>query len=192
MSFVCASVCVCVCVRACFLRVLYVCVKERVREKGWVQAVLAAGGAGSGSVCGWWSNWHVLQRTGSNLLINNQGQLKLADFGLARPFDTDQPRTYTNRVITLWYRPPELLLGATTYGTAIDMWSAGCIFAELLVKKPILPGRNEFEQLELIFKLLGMPTEASWPACTELQYYSMIMGQMKRNYTSKFQEKFGQ
>jgi len=129
---------------------------------------------------------------GSNLLINNEGQLKLADFGLARPFDTDQQRSYTNRVITLWYRPPELLLGATTYGTAIDMWSAGCIFAELLLRKPILPGRNEFEQLELIFKLLGTPCESSWPGCTQLQYYDMIIGQTQRKYNSRFQEKFGQ
>ena len=128
---------------------------------------------------------------GSNLLINNDGHLKLADFGLARPYDTDQQRDYTNRVITLWYRPPELLLGATQYGPAIDLWSAGCIFAELLLKKPILPGKNEFEQIDLIFKLLGTPDESSWPACKKLQYYDMVVSQTNRKYTSRFEEKFG-
>jgi cyclin-dependent kinase 12/13 len=130
---------------------------------------------------------------GSNLLNSNDGQLKLADFGLARPFDTDQQRPYTNRVITLWYRPPELLLGATMYGPAIDMWSAGCIFAELLLRKPILPGKNEFEQIDLIFKLLGTPDEAAWPKCSKLQYYDMILSQNgHRKYQSRFDEKFGQ
>jgi len=128
---------------------------------------------------------------GSNLLINNEGQLKLADFGLARPYDTDQQRPYTNRVITLWYRPPELLLGATMYGPAIDMWSAGCIFAELLLRKPILPGKNEFEQIDLIFKLLGTPDETTWPACKSMQYYDMILSQNPRKYQSRFEEKFG-
>ncbi|XP_042971417.1 cyclin-dependent kinase C-2-like isoform X2 [Carya illinoinensis] len=80
---------------------------------------------------------------GSNLLIDNEGNLKLADFGLARSFSTDHTGNLTNRVITLWYRPPELLLGATKYGPAVDMWSVGCIFAELLNGKPILPGKNE-------------------------------------------------
>jgi len=76
---------------------------------------------------------------GSNLLIDNQGVLKLADFGLARPCVLENSKSLTNRVITLWYRPPELLLGTQTYGPAVDMWSAGCIFAELLHGKPILP-----------------------------------------------------
>jgi cyclin-dependent kinase 12/13 len=127
---------------------------------------------------------------GSNLLINNEGHLKLADFGLARPYDTDQQRDYTNRVITLWYRPPELLLGATQYGPQIDMWSAGCIFAELLLRKPILPGKNEFEQIDFIFKLLGTPDEQSWPKCKKLQYYDMIIAQTARKYQSRFEEKF--
>lgn len=107
---------------------------------------------------------NVLHRDikGSNLLINNKGELKLADFGLARPF-TDQSGQYTNRVITLWYRPPELLLGAVQYGPAIDMWSAGCILTELLAGKPIFPGKNEVDQLELIFKLCGTPNEQNWP-----------------------------
>jgi len=128
---------------------------------------------------------------GSNLLISNDGHLKLADFGLARPFDTDQQRPYTNRVITLWYRPPELLLGATMYGPAIDLWSAGCIFAELLQRKPILPGKNEFEQIDLIFRLLGTPDESTWPKCSRLQYYEMILNQnQNRKYPSRIDDKF--
>nr|GEZ59453.1 cyclin-dependent kinase C-1-like [Tanacetum cinerariifolium] len=80
---------------------------------------------------------------GSNLLIDNEGNLKLADFGLARTYSSDHKGNLTNRVITLWYRPPELLLGATKYGPTVDMWSVGCIFAELLFGKPILTGKNE-------------------------------------------------
>lgn len=80
---------------------------------------------------------------GSNLLINDQGVLKIADFGLATFYDPDQRQSMTSRVVTLWYRPPELLLGATIYGVGIDLWSAGCILAELLAGKPIMPGRTE-------------------------------------------------
>jgi cyclin-dependent kinase 12/13 len=87
---------------------------------------------------------------GSNLLIDNEGNLKLADFGLARSYSHDHTGNLTNRVITLWYRPPELLLGATKYGPAIDMWSVGCIFAELLHAKPILPGKNEVSVSSLL------------------------------------------
>lgn len=80
---------------------------------------------------------------GSNLLLDNEGNLKIADFGLASFFDPVQNQAMTSRVVTLWYRPPELLLGATMYGVAIDMWSAGCILAELFAGKPIMPGRTE-------------------------------------------------
>lgn len=80
---------------------------------------------------------------GSNLLIDNHGVLKIADFGLASFFDIHQNQPLTSRVVTLWYRPPELLLGATYYGTAVDLWSTGCILAELYAGKPIMPGRTE-------------------------------------------------
>ena len=80
---------------------------------------------------------------GSNLLIDNNGVLKIADFGLASFFDPHQSQPLTSRVVTLWYRPPELLLGATYYGTAVDLWSTGCILAELYAGKPIMPGRTE-------------------------------------------------
>lgn len=90
-------------------------------------------------------NWGVLHHDikGSNLLIDNEGVLKIADFGLATFYDPQRKVPMTSRVITLWYWPPQLLLGATDYGVGVDLWSAGCIFAELLAGKPILPGRTE-------------------------------------------------
>ncbi|KDO51718.1 hypothetical protein CISIN_1g006004mg [Citrus sinensis] len=99
---------------------------------------------------------------GSNLLINNAGVLKIGDFGLATTYDPSQNLPLTSRVVTLWYRAPELLLGATKYGAAIDMWSAGCILAELFAGKPIMPGRTEVEQMHKIFKLCGSPSEDYW------------------------------
>lgn len=99
---------------------------------------------------------------GSNLLIDNSGILKIADFGLASFFDPEQHHPLTSRVVTLWYRPPELLLGATNYGAAVDLWSTGCILAELYAGKPIMPGRTEVEQLHKIFKLCGSPSDDYW------------------------------
>ncbi|XP_047317845.1 cyclin-dependent kinase C-2-like [Impatiens glandulifera] len=109
---------------------------------------------------------------GSNLLIDNEGILKLADFGLARSFSNDHNGNLTNRVITLWYRPPELLLGTTRYGPAVDLWSVGCIFAELLHGKPIFPGKDEPEQLTKIFELCGAPDESIWPGVTKMPWYN--------------------
>ncbi|XP_024963795.1 cyclin-dependent kinase C-2-like isoform X1 [Cynara cardunculus var. scolymus] len=109
---------------------------------------------------------------GSNLLIDNEGNLKLADFGLARSFSNDHNGNLTNRVITLWYRPPELLLGTTKYGPAVDMWSVGCIFAELLHGKPIFPGKDEPEQLSKIFELCGAPDEINWPGVSKIPWYN--------------------
>ncbi|KAL7219247.1 hypothetical protein ACSBR2_012349 [Camellia fascicularis] len=99
---------------------------------------------------------------GSNLLIDNHGILKIADFGLASFYDHHQSMPLTSRVVTLWYRPPELLLGATHYGVSVDLWSSGCILAELYAGKPIMPGRTEVEQLHKIFKLCGSPSEDYW------------------------------
>ena len=109
-------------------------------------------------------NHHVLHRDikGSNLLIDNEGILKIADFGLASYFDPNHKHPMTSKVVTLWYRPPELLLGATNYGVGVDLWSAGCILAELLAGKPIMPGRTEVEQLHKIFKLCGSPSDEYW------------------------------
>mmetsp|Transcript_24210 Transcript_24210/g.74633 ORF Transcript_24210/g.74633 Transcript_24210/m.74633 type:complete len:357 (+) Transcript_24210:826-1896(+) len=119
---------------------------------------------------------HILHRDvkASNLLISSNGHLKIGDWGLARTKAGDAPalQHYTNRVITLWYRPPELLLGATRetdgYGPPIDTWSVGCIMAELLQTKPILPGNTEIEQLALIFDLCGSPTVETWPDVVNL------------------------
>jgi cell division cycle 2-like len=114
------------------------------------------------------NNW-ILHRDlkTSNLLLNNRGVLKIADFGMARYFG-DPPPKMTQLVVTLWYRAPELLLGAEKYGTAVDMWSVGCIFGELLSKDPLLQGKNEVDELSKIFELCGIPTEETWPGFKRL------------------------
>lgn len=88
---------------------------------------------------------------GSNLLVNNEGVLKVADFGLANFCSSGMSQPLTSRVVTLWYRPPELLLGATDYETSVDMWSVGCVFAEVLVGKPVLQGRTEVVTSFLVY-----------------------------------------
>ncbi|XP_010460157.1 PREDICTED: cyclin-dependent kinase G1 isoform X1 [Camelina sativa] len=98
----------------------------------------------------------------SNLLMNNSGELKICDFGMARQYGSPI-KPYTQMVITQWYRPPELLLGAKEYSTAVDMWSVGCIMAELLSQKPLFPGKSELDQLQKIFAVLGTPNESIWP-----------------------------
>ncbi|XP_050365927.1 probable serine/threonine-protein kinase At1g54610 [Argentina anserina] len=99
---------------------------------------------------------------GSNLLIDKNGVLKIGDFGLANYYAPKPKHPLTNRVVTLWYRAPELLLGATDYGVGIDLWSAGCVFAEMFTGRPLMPGRTEVEQLHRIFKLCGTPSEEYW------------------------------
>ncbi|KAL4983474.1 kinase-like domain-containing protein [Aspergillus falconensis] len=103
----------------------------------------------------------------SNLLMNNRGELKIADFGMARYYG-DPPPKLTQLVVTLWYRSPELLLGAESYGPEIDMWSVGCIFGELLTKEPLLQGKNEVDQVSKIFALTGPPTSQTWPGFRSL------------------------
>lgn len=103
----------------------------------------------------------------SNLLLTDKGCLKIADFGLARTAG-EPTKPLTPKVVTLWYRAPEVLFGAEMYTTSLDMWSVGCIFGELLNNKPLMPGKSEANQIELIANLLGSPNEAIWPGFSSL------------------------
>ncbi|XP_065049583.1 protein IMPAIRED IN BABA-INDUCED STERILITY 1-like [Musa acuminata AAA Group] len=103
---------------------------------------------------------------GANILVNNEGVLKIADFGLANFFSHGHKQRLTGRVVTLWYRPPELLLGSTDYEETVDLWSVGCVFAEMFIGRPILQGRTEVEQLHKIFKLCGSPPDEYWNKST--------------------------
>ncbi|GFG32559.1 hypothetical protein Cfor_12386 [Coptotermes formosanus] len=106
-----------------------------------------------------------------NLLISEMGELKLADFGLARAKSVPS-HTYSHEVVTLWYRPPDVLLGSTEYSTSLDMWGVGCIFVEMITGVPTFPGvRDTYDQLDKIFKILGTPTEETWPGVTHLPGY---------------------
>ncbi|XP_055824418.1 probable serine/threonine-protein kinase At1g54610 [Solanum dulcamara] len=100
--------------------------------------------------------------TTSNLLVNKEGILKVADFGLSTLFDPEQSIPLTSQIVTLWYRPPELLLGSNSYGVGVDLWGVGCVLGELFTGKPIMPGRTEVDQLHKIFKLCGSPSDDFW------------------------------
>ncbi|XP_051872646.1 cyclin-dependent kinase 14 isoform X4 [Pristis pectinata] len=105
-----------------------------------------------------------------NLLISDTGELKLADFGLARAKSVPS-HTYSNEVVTLWYRPPDVLLGSTEYSTCLDMWGVGCIFVEMIQGVAAFPGMKDIQdQLERIFLVLGTPTEETWPGVSSLPY----------------------
>ncbi|KAL7411870.1 putative cell division cycle 2 [Mrakia frigida] len=134
------------------------------------------------------TNW-ILHRDlkTSNLLMNNRGMIKVADFGLARKFG-EPLGDMTQLVVTLWYRSPELLLGATEYSTAVDMWSIGCIFAELMLKEPLFQGKGELDQIAQIFKTLGHPSENSWPGWTSLPLAKSlnVSGSQYSNLRSRF------
>uniref|UniRef100_A0A665VYP1 cyclin-dependent kinase n=1 Tax=Echeneis naucrates TaxID=173247 RepID=A0A665VYP1_ECHNA len=105
-----------------------------------------------------------------NLLINDRGELKLADFGLARAKSVPT-KTYSNEVVTLWYRPPDVLLGSSEYSTQIDMWGVGCIFYEMAAGRPLFPGSTVEDELHLIFRLLGTPIEDSWPGISSIDEF---------------------
>ncbi|KAG6841179.1 Cyclin-dependent kinase catalytic subunit [Blastosporella zonata] len=115
-----------------------------------------------------------------NLLIDSRNNLKLADFGLARAFGIPM-RTYTHEVVTLWYRAPEVLLGSRHYATGIDMWSVGCIFAEMAMQgQPLFPGDSEIDQIFKIFRILGTPTEQIWQGVSSLPDYKPTFPQWSR------------
>ncbi|KAK3934824.1 kinase-like domain-containing protein [Diplogelasinospora grovesii] len=105
-----------------------------------------------------------------NLLISKHGVLKLADFGLARAFGIPV-NTFSAEVVTLWYRAPDVLLGSRTYNTSIDIWSIGCIMAEMFTGRPLFPGTTNEDELKRIFRLLGTPSERTWPGISHLPEY---------------------
>ena len=127
----------------------------------------------------------------NNLLIGADGEVKLADFGLARSF-SDPYRPMTCQVITRWYRPPELLMGARFYSGAVDVWSVGMVFAELILRSPFVPGSTDVHQLEMICEGVGTPAETNWPGVTSLPGYVSFdkrsLGARDRNY---FVSRFG-
>ena len=115
-----------------------------------------------------------------NLLISKDGVIKLADFGLARAFGIPV-RVYTHEVVTLWYRAPEVLLGVQRYATPIDIWSIGCIFAEMITGNALFHGDSEIDQLFRIFRSMGTPTEESWPGVSSLPDYKASFPSWKNN-----------
>ncbi|KII75149.1 Cyclin-dependent kinase 9 [Thelohanellus kitauei] len=130
----------------------------------------------------------------SNILINKNGIIKLADFGLARPLFTRENaeyngrrRQYSGNVVTLWYRAPELLLGDRHYGPGVDVWSAGCVMMELWLKKAFLRGDSEAEQINLIVKLCGSFSTKNYPGLEKLELYRSI--NLQRNVKSSYEEK---
>jgi len=137
---------------------------------------------------------HQCHRTGimhrdikaANLLLN-QGQLKLADFGLASNYV--RRRAFSTNVVTLWYRAPELLLGQSSYGPKVDIWSAGCLFIELLTRQSPFPGKDEKNQLDLIVKTCGTPDESNWPGVSKLEGYPMLNS--LKGQQNRLSERFG-
>jgi serine/threonine protein kinase len=119
-----------------------------------------------------------------NLLIDRKGNLKIGDFGLARAVGIPI-RTYTHEVVTLWYRAPEILLGGRQYSTPVDVWSIGCIFAEMVTCSPLFPGDSEIDQLFKIFRCLGTPTEEIWPGVSSFKDYKPTFPQWTGNHLAK-------
>lgn len=114
-----------------------------------------------------------------NLLINKDYVLKLADFGLARAFGIPV-KNFTHEVVTLWYRAPDILMGSKDYNTSVDIWSVGCIFAEIVTKRPLFPGKNEEDQLLKIFKIRGTPCADEWAGITDLAGYKADFPQYEK------------
>ena len=120
---------------------------------------------------------------GSNILLNSEGTLKIADFGLARKMKVlraGESPDYTNRVITIWYRPPELLMGSTNYGREVDIWGVGCLLIELYTKTATFQGTEEISQLYKIYEIMGTPTLDNWPEVENLPWFEMLKPRVNR------------
>lgn len=130
----------------------------------------------------------------ANILVSRDGELKLADFGLARFYNKNVKRKqdYTNRVITIWYRSPELLLGETQYGPCVDVWSAACVLVEIFTKHAIFPGDGgEINQLDKIYNVLGTPSRSEWPGIVDLTWYELLrpMHRVPSTFAEKYQNR---
>lgn len=128
----------------------------------------------------------------ANILISKTGELKLADFGLARFYQKRQRQDYTNRVITIWYRSPELLLGETQYGPSVDIWSAACVLVEIFTRHAIFPGDGgEINQLDKIYAVLGTPSRSEWPGISELQWFELLRpaARIPSTFAEKYQHR---
>lgn len=128
----------------------------------------------------------------ANILVSNEGILKLADFGLARFYAKRHQLDYTNRVITIWYRSPELLLGETKYTAAVDVWSAACVMVEIFTKHAIFPGDGtELNQLEKIYNILGTPTLQEWPGLVDMAWFELLRPTAKKRnvFAEKYQDR---
>jgi CTD kinase subunit alpha len=129
----------------------------------------------------------------ANILISNTGVLKFADFGLARFYTKSHQNDYTNRVITIWYRPPELLLGETQYGPAVDIWSAACVFVEMFTRKAVFPGEGtELSQLDKVYAMLGTPTRSDWPRIIDLPWFELMqpVERKRRQFENQYRDVF--
>lgn len=128
----------------------------------------------------------------ANILVSSEGILKLADFGLARFYAKRHQLDYTNRVITIWYRSPELLLGETQYTAAVDIWSAACVLVEIFTRHAIFPGDgSEASQLDKIYDVLGTPSIHDWPGLVEMAWFELMRPSAKRKnvFAEKYRDK---
>lgn len=128
----------------------------------------------------------------ANILVSNTGELKLADFGLARFYSKRGKPDYTNRVITIWYRSPELLLGETQYGPAVDIWSAACVMVEIFTRHAIFPGDGgEINQLDKIYNVLGTPTRSEWPGLVDMAWFELLRPTERKpnTFAEKYQDR---
>lgn len=128
----------------------------------------------------------------ANILVSSEGILKLADFGLARFYAKRHQLDYTNRVITIWYRSPELLLGETKYNAAVDVWSAACVMVEIFTRVAIFAGDGtELSQLDKIYNVLGTPNRQDWPGITDMAWFELLRPTAKRKniFAEKYKDK---